>query len=201
MSIWFFFFALCLGIATFLHYKSVEHIEFQEKYGKEKGAKICKNCGIISGTLESIALAGLWISPQPTFVIPVFPGLAFSVGNFSTPILHLIFSLPLAISAIWFGIGGVKAVGFRVAETHVCPEKIVTTGVYSVVRHPQYFGWMLAHIGISILFSAWYSLLFTPVLLVIIYLISRKEEEELINEFGREYENYRKEVSMLIPFL
>jgi protein-S-isoprenylcysteine O-methyltransferase Ste14 len=60
---------------------------------------------------------------------------------------------------------------------------------------------MLAHIGISILFSAWYSLLFTPVLLVIIYLISRKEEEELINEFGREYENYRKEVSMLIPFL
>jgi protein-S-isoprenylcysteine O-methyltransferase Ste14 len=188
-------------IAAQLHFKSVEHTEFQEKHGKEKGAEICKNYGIISGTLESIALVGLWISPQPTFAIPVFPDFVISVGNFPTPILHLIFSLPLIMLAIWFGIGGVRAVGFRVSETHASPEKIVSTGVYSVVRHPQYLGWMLAHIGISALFSAWYSLLFTPVLLVIIYLISRKEEEELIKEFGKEYEDYKKKVSMLIPLL
>ncbi len=182
-----------------LHFKSVEHTQFQEKYGKEKGTEICKNYGILSGALESVALIGLWVSPQPTFAVQVFPYLVISVDNFSTPILHLIFSLPLMVSAIWFGIGGVKAVGFRVAETHASPERIITRGVYSIVRHPQYFGWFLAHVGMSILFSACYSLLFTPILIIIIYLISRKEEEELVKEFGKEYEDYRKKVPMLLP--
>lgn len=84
------------------------------------------------------------------------------------------------------------------AETHRT-DKIVTTGVYSIVRHPQHLGALLAHAGISFLLSAWYSLLFTPLMIVLIYLISRKEEEELIKEFGKEYEDYKKRVPMLIP--
>jgi protein-S-isoprenylcysteine O-methyltransferase Ste14 len=51
----------------------------------------------------------------------------------------------------------------------------------------------------TFIFSAWYSLLSTPLVIVLIYLISRKEEEELIREFGREYEDYKKRVPMLIP--
>jgi protein-S-isoprenylcysteine O-methyltransferase Ste14 len=34
---------------------------------------------------------------------------------------------------------------------------------------------------------------------VIIFLISWKEEEELIKEFGKEYEDYKKKVPMLVP--
>jgi len=49
------------------------------------------------------------------------------------------------------------------------------------------------------LLSVLYSMLFTPVLTVLIYLISKKEEDELIEEFGREYEDYRRKVPMLIP--
>ncbi|MFB0567827.1 MAG: isoprenylcysteine carboxylmethyltransferase family protein, partial [Candidatus Bathyarchaeia archaeon] len=88
----------------------------------------------------------------------------------------------------------------KVAETHRA-ERIVTAGVYSMVRHPQYLGGLLAHVGISFLLSAWYSLLSTPLMAVLIYLISRKEEEELIREFGKEYEDYKKKVPMLIPKL
>ncbi|MFQ6126149.1 MAG: methyltransferase family protein [Candidatus Heimdallarchaeota archaeon] len=54
---------------------------------------------------------------------------------------------------------------------------MLTTGVYSIVRHPQYFGWILAHIGISVILSVQYSMLFTPVLVALIYLISKKEDE------------------------
>jgi len=71
--------------------------------------------------------------------------------------------------------------------------------VYGIVRHPQYSGWILSHVGVSFLLSVLYSMLFTPVLIVIIYLISKKEEDELIKEFGRDYEGYRKKVPMLIP--
>jgi protein-S-isoprenylcysteine O-methyltransferase Ste14 len=34
---------------------------------------------------------------------------------------------------------------------------------------------------------------------LLVYLISRKEEKELIKEFGKEYEDYRKKVSMFLP--
>ena len=199
MSVWFFICAACFFIAIPLHFKSVEHTKLQKKYGKKKGIKVGKICGTISGTVEFIILVGLWVSPQPTFVIPIFSNLAISIVNLSIPILHLIISLPLTAVGAWFGIEGVRATGMKVAETHCLPKKIVTTGVYSIVRHPQYLGWILAHIGISILLSVWYSMLFTPVLLALIYLISKKEEDELIEEFGKEYEDYRKEVSMLIP--
>ena len=60
-------------------------------------------------------------------------------------------------------------------------------------------GGLLAHVGFSILLSAWYSLVFTPIVALIVYIISKKEEEELIREFGREYEEYRKKVPMFIP--
>ncbi len=201
MSGWFFLCVAFLIMVIPLHFKSVEYTKLQQKYGKERGTKIGRIYGIVSGTIESILLVGLWFLPQPTFSIPLFSDLVLSIANFSIPILHLIISLPLIVVSVWFGIGGVRIIGLDVAETHCLPKEIVTSGVYSIVRHPQYFGWFLAHIGISVLLSVQYSLIFTPMLFVVIYLISRKEEDELINEFGKEYEYYRRKVPMIIPRL
>ena len=100
----------------------------------------------------------------------------------------------------WSGIVGVKEVTLKVAETHK-PEKVINTGIYSKIRHPQYFGAIISHIGISILLSSFYSLLTTPLIILLIYLMSWKEEKELMREFGKEYEDYKKAVPMLIPRL
>jgi len=199
MYIWFFICVLCMFIAIPLHFKSVEHIEHKEKYGEEMGVKISKIYGTISGTMEFVFLVGLWISPQPRFTIPIFSSLSISIVNFSIPILHLIISLPLIIVGAWVAIRGVRATKLEVAETHCRPKKLETVGVYSIVRHPQYFGWILAHVGMSILLSVGYSMLFTPILIVLIHLISKKEEDELMKEFGKEYRDYQKKVPMLIP--
>jgi len=199
MYIWFFICVFCMFIATALHYKSVEHIEHEERYGKERGIRIGKIYGTISGSIEFIFLVGLWISPQPRFTIPIFSNSSILIANFSTPILHLIISLPLITLGAWIAIRGVKATRLEVAETHCRPEKLETKGVYSIVRHPQYLGWIPAHIGISVLLSVLYSILFTPILIALIYLISKKEEDELIREFGKEYKEYQKEVPMIIP--
>jgi len=201
MYIWFFVCAACMFIAIILHFKSVEHVKLQKKYGKERGARIGEILGAVSGTMEFVFLIGLWISPQPKFVIPIFSNLTFSVADISIPLLNLVVSLSLIIPGAWIAIWAVRATGLEVAETHGAPRKLETTGAYSIVRHPQYFGWILAHIGMSILFSVSYSMLFTPILLALIYLISKKEEEELIREFGDEYEDYKRNVSMLMPRL
>jgi len=201
MSIWFFICVVGLTLALPLHFWSVEHQKLQRKYGKERGIKIGNIFGTISGGMEFLFLIGLWISPQPRFTVHVLSSSSISIPfvNFSIPILHLMIALPFVLAGAWLAIKAVKALGLEVAEVHGKPRKIMTSGPYSVVRHPQYFGAILVQIGMSFLFSAWYSLLFTPVYIFYNYLISWKEEKELIREFGREYKNYQKKVPMFIP--
>jgi protein-S-isoprenylcysteine O-methyltransferase Ste14 len=186
-------------VAVALHFKSVEHEKLNNKYGPERGVKIGKIYGTVSGTMEFIFLVGLWISPQPRFFILFFSRPIIQFFRFSLPIFHLIISFPLIFLGAWIAIRGVLNTGLETAETHSAPKKIVKTGAYSTVRHPQYLGWILDHVGFSILLSALYSMLFTPILIVLIYLISKKEEDELVKEFGKEYEYYKKRVPMFIP--
>jgi len=202
MYIWFFICVLAVIAVTPLHFLSVEHLKLQERYGKEKGTKIGEICGLISGWSFFFFWMGIWVSPQPRFIVPILQNLSVSVSviSFSIPLFHLIICAFFLIPGAWLAINGVKETTLRVAETHRT-DKIVATGVYSIVRHPQYLGGLLAHVGISFLLSAWYSLLSAPLMGVLIYLISRKEEKELIREFGKEYENYKKKVPMLIPKL
>ncbi|MDH5702194.1 MAG: isoprenylcysteine carboxylmethyltransferase family protein [Candidatus Bathyarchaeota archaeon] len=202
MYTWFFISILGLIAAVPLHFLSVEHLKLQKRYGREKGNKIGEIYGLISGWGFFFFWIGIWFSPQPRFTIPLFQNLSgfVPVVSFSIPLLHLIICAPFLIAGSWLAIKGVKETTLKVAETHRT-ETIVTKGVYSIARHPQYLGGLLAHAGISFLLSAGYSLLLTPLTVVLIYLISKKEEEELIKEFGKEYEDYKKKVPMLIPRL
>jgi protein-S-isoprenylcysteine O-methyltransferase Ste14 len=196
------FFVCILGVIAVIpiHFSSVEHLKLEEKYGRNKGRRIGEICSLISGWGFFLFWAGLWFSPQSRFIVPVFPNLAVTipVASFTIQIAHLMIFIPFFFIGAWLGIEGVKETTLRVAETHRT-EKIITSGVYSITRHPQYLGGLLAHVGISFLLSASYSLLSTPLMAVLVYLISKKEEKELIKEFGKEYEDYRKKVSMFLP--
>jgi len=200
--IWFFICVLGAIAMIPLHFLSVEHLKLQRRYGNEKGTKIGDILGLISGWGFFFFWMGIWISPQPRFTILVIqnPAVLVPVFNSSIPLLHLIISIIFVGPGAWLAVNGVKETTLKASEMHRA-ERIVTTGFYSIVRHPQYLGGLSAHVGISFLLSAWYSLLSTLLMVVLIYLISRKEEEELIREFGKEYENYKEKVPMLIPRL
>ena len=185
-----------------LHFLSVEHLKFQIKYGKDKGNKITAILGLTSGWGFFIFWFGIWISPQPMFITPIIQNFVISIPiiNFSIPLFHLLVSIPFILIGAWFGIVSVKLTTLKVAETHRT-EKIVSTKSYSVIRHPQYFGGILAHIGISFLLSSFFSLLITPIIILLNFLVAWKEEKELIKEFGKIYEDYKKNVPMFVPKL
>jgi protein-S-isoprenylcysteine O-methyltransferase Ste14 len=189
---------MCLMVP--LHFLSVEHIKFQNKYGKDKGIKLTAILGLVSGWGFFIFWFGVWLSPQPRLIIPYLetPLIYLSFINFSIPLPHLIISVPFILIGAWFGIGSVRETSLKVAETHRT-ERIVSTKLYSTIRHPQYFGGLLAHIGISFLLSALLSLIFTPFAILLNFLVAWKEETELIKEFGEEYSNYKAKVPMLFP--
>ena len=199
MYIWFFLSLLGFTVTLPLYYLSLEHLKLEEKYGRRKGKKIGDISGVISGWGFFLFWFGIWFSPQTRFTIPTFQELLvrLPVLNITIPLLHLVVFTPFFAVGAWFGIRGVIETTLKVAETHR-PARVVTTGVYSIVRHPQYLGGLFAHIGFSFLLSALYSLLAT-LIVALIYFISRKEEDELASEFGEEYVGYKKKVPMLLP--
>lgn len=70
--------------------------------------------------------------------------------------------------------------------------------LYKVVRHPIYFGMMLAFWSTSIMTIShlFFAILATGYVLVGIQL----EERDLIKQFGEKYNQYKKRAPMLIPF-
>jgi protein-S-isoprenylcysteine O-methyltransferase Ste14 len=81
-------------------------------------------------------------------------------------------------------------------------QKIITSGAYKVVRHPSYSGAYIAAVGSSIFMHSLVAAIFTFVVLSIAYYIRIKAEEEtLVNEFGEEYEAYRKRTKKLVPWV
>ena len=200
MHIWFNIFLFGFAAILLPYSLSLEHLKLEEKYGKEKGKKIGEVFGVISGWGLFLLWFGIWFSPQDRFFIPFFQRFSLQIPllDLTVYLLNFLIFIPFFIVAAWFGIRGVTDTSLRVAETHRT-EKVVTTGVYSIIRHPQYFGGILAHIGFSFLMSGLYSLLVTPLVIALVYIISWKEEQELLKEFGQDYEEYKAKVSMFIP--
>lgn len=196
-------FLIFLGSFSFLlplHFLSVNHTKLENRFGYKKGTKIGKLLGIISGWGFFISLFGLWLSPQPTYHIPFLDFIIFNLPLINIPIyiVNLIISSPLIIISSYLGIVGVMNTTLEVSETHK-PKKVETEGLYSQVRHPQYLGAIFAHLAFSILFVGLYSLISTPLIILYNYIISWKEEKELIKEFGDKYRRYKKNVPMFIP--
>ena len=205
MSIWFFLSAIGFVAVVPIHFVSVEHTKLEERYGSYKGKRIGSILGMISGWGIFLFLFGIWLSPQERFLTPLLEDIIFTLPlfgllTFQISLIHLILALIFLIPGAFLGIKGVADIGLEAAETHHSTI-IVTTGLYSRMRHPQYFGMLLSHIGITFLVSGLYSLLIIPLVIVENWLICWKEEKELVKEFGEVYLEYKKRVPMFIPRL
>ena len=80
-------------------------------------------------------------------------------------------------------------------------QKVVDTGLYSVVRHPMYAVTVWLFLSIPVVLGSWWSLLcFSPYVIVIAVRIVN--EEKLLVAQLQGYSDYRKRVKYrLIPFV
>lgn len=80
------------------------------------------------------------------------------------------------------------------------PEhKLVTEGMYGVIRHPSYLGLLVNSLGWGLAFRSGVGVLLAVVLLPLLVARIRAEEALLRAHFGDEYEAYRGRTSRLIP--
>jgi protein-S-isoprenylcysteine O-methyltransferase Ste14 len=80
-------------------------------------------------------------------------------------------------------------------------QRIIDTGVYRLVRHPMYVGALFLIIGTPLALGSWWTLLLTPVFLVLLYFRIASEEKVLIRDLAG-YAEYQQRVKYrLIPFI
>ncbi|MTI65647.1 MAG: isoprenylcysteine carboxylmethyltransferase family protein [Firmicutes bacterium] len=77
--------------------------------------------------------------------------------------------------------------------------KLVTSGIYAYIRHPQYTGFFLVTLGMILEWATLTLLLMWPTLIILYYRLAKKEEEDMLKEFGEDYKEYKKRTSMFLP--
>jgi len=121
----------------------------------------------------------------------------FRYSTFLTRYISNFFRVPIAL--VIFIISGLLAItGLNTVfgKKREGPH-LITTGVFSIVRHPIYLASILFYLGFILLSL---SLLSIPVWILIIvfyYTISRYEEKLLVKAIGSAYGEYMRKVPML----
>lgn len=79
-------------------------------------------------------------------------------------------------------------------------KTLVINGPYRYTRNPMVFGMNALYISLSIFLNSLSALLFCFIFLsVVILYLKRTEEKRLLKDFGDEYLEYNKRVSMIFP--
>jgi len=138
-------------------------------------------------TLYCLFMA-LWISDMlldySNFLNEYVPtGIRFPIG-----IMILIISGYMAGTGLWI-IFGKKSQS----------QGVVRKGVFRFVRHPIYLSEILLYLGLLLLNISLVAALVWIIAILFLHYISRYEERLLLVRFGKEYEQYMRDVPMWIP--
>jgi protein-S-isoprenylcysteine O-methyltransferase Ste14 len=78
-------------------------------------------------------------------------------------------------------------------------ETLATTGPYAYVRHPQYDGFILVMLGFLLQWPTLVTLIMFPTLVTMYVRLARREEREVLSEFGDEYRRYANRTPAFLP--
>jgi protein-S-isoprenylcysteine O-methyltransferase Ste14 len=79
-------------------------------------------------------------------------------------------------------------------QSYIHTTKLVDTGIYSVVRHPQYLTFILFGIAGILLFQHWIVILLGLPIIPLTYIDLIKADNDAIEKFGEDYRAYMKKV-------
>jgi protein-S-isoprenylcysteine O-methyltransferase Ste14 len=80
-------------------------------------------------------------------------------------------------------------------------HRLATSGAYARVRNPQYAGFVLIMFGFLLQWPTLVTLVMFPVLAFMYARLARKDEADMLAQFGDEYRRYRDSVPAFIPKL
>lgn len=120
--------------------------------------------------------------------------------------LFFIIGLIMTIIGQYFRIAalftGKKNFTHQIRYNKANDHELITYGVYSLSRHPSYFGFFIWSVGIEIMCcNPICTIAFTIILFMFFKSRILREEALLIQFFGDKYLEYKKNVGILLPFI
>ena len=108
---------------------------------------------------------------------------------------------PLDIKVLWYmgwivWAAGMTLIGFAYHYIYIRKAKVlIKHGIYKVIRHPLYLGWILSvFIATIFLYQHWIFIVIGTFGVATLYLISIEEERLNNRQFGNSYKNYMEKV-------
>jgi len=152
------------------------------------------------GTLEIVLLTFAWLG----FFLPLIwiatPVLAFAdYALHPVPLLAGTVCLALGLWLFHLShayLGANWSITLEVLEKH----RLVTRGVYSWVRHPMYAALLLYSVGQALVLPNYVAGLSSGVAMaLLVSLRIRPEERMMLEEFGKDYQEYMAVTKRLVP--
>ena len=104
------------------------------------------------------------------------------------------------LSAAFIGAGfWLLAVSWKVLYEAQANRRLATSGPYARIRHPQYAGFVLIMTGFLVQWPTLVTLAMYPVLVFLYARLAKREESEMLAQFGDDYRGYRSAVPAFIP--
>lgn len=125
--------------------------------------------------------------------------------------LRLTIAIALSLFGLLFGVWSIivqnivgKGGPLEVAGIEVSPktQNLVVTGPYKYTRNPMLFGACAFYYGVAVyLNSVIATALVTLFMTFMLIFVKLTEEPRLLKDFGNDYEEYRRHVSMFVPWM
>lgn len=148
--------------------------------------------------LQGVAFGLVWSVRRSPFFSP------FIDNQYVLNTFLQVSAVLLAFASVWMANAAIRELGrqwsfqARLIEGH----KLVTSGVYRIVRHPIYAAMLGMLIATAFIISRWQISIIAVIVFVIGTKIRTVAEEKLLRDaFPNEYEDYARKVPALIPFV
>ena len=168
---------------------------FKRLFARFASSAIERSTYVLLASLSLILLFWQW-QPMPSAVWhidnPVLAGIATAGGAVGW--LIVLYSTFLISHFELFGLTQVVS---HFAGRMVEPMKFKTPGLYRMIRHPIYLGFIIAFWCTPTMTLG--HLLFAAVTTAYIFVGIYLEERDLVTMFGDQYRRYREKVAMLVP--
>jgi len=153
----------------------------------------------VGGLLGSlITYVGIILLLAPWIALPFLPQPRY--GGTTQPLLQALGVFFIGLGLAFYAAALNRLLpSFRESFSEFTPSTLIVSGPYRAVRHPIYLACLLIVTGLALLRSASLSILFLPILWVVLRCVSLYEERRiLIPRFGDQYLNYRTNVPRAI---
>ncbi|MBI3683472.1 MAG: isoprenylcysteine carboxylmethyltransferase family protein [Acidobacteria bacterium] len=109
----------------------------------------------------------------------------------------------LAVLAFSWLVWMLRTLGASLTDTVVTRQKayLVTGGPYRYVRHPMYAAVLPLGVSFSLLTSSWLFAPLTALAFILLFIRTRKEEENLLARFPEDYRRYMDSTGRFFPRL